>query len=421
MGDSPLHPRLQRSLDKASRNHEGYPEDQRGDAWEPKAPEPEPEGTPEPRPDPFRLEVIDSATFARTEYKLDWDCRGLLVRLQPAVLGGPKKALKTSLLIDLAVSLGTGTAFLDHFACPCPRRVLFLSGESGEATLKETALRGCAAKGIDLADAGVSWCFRLPHLADPGHLGVLLQTIRQHRAEVLLLDPLYLSLLAGMGGQGPQASNLYQMGPLLMTVARTCIAAGCTPVLAHHFKITRAEPDKEPQLEDLSHAGIQEFARQWVLLGRREKYQPGTGRHQLWLSVGGSAGQSGLWALDIDEGAIDEDFRGRRWDVTLKTASEFRESFRTQKDADKAEAKVRKNNDDDRKVLTALDRLDPNRQGAGCNQIRVEADIPKERMQRSVRRLREEGILEPVEVTATAGNGAKLEAEGVRRCAEEEG
>ncbi len=55
---------------------------------------------------------------------------------------------------------------------------------------------------------------------------------------------------------------------------------------------------------------------QWLLIGRREDYEAGSGEHKLWLSVGGSAGHGGLYALDINEGPSGAD---RHWNVELST------------------------------------------------------------------------------------------------------
>src|SRR5262249_48117394 len=159
---------------------------------------------------------------------------------------------------------------------------------------------------------------------------------------VLLLDPLYLSLLAGVGTQGPQANNVYQMGPLLMAVSQACLSVGCTPILAHPFKLTRPNPYGEPQLEDLAFSGIQEIARRWVLLGRRSPYEAGSGVHQLWMSVGGSVGHSGLWGLDIEEGVIGEDFKGRKWDVHIVRATDVRTEMKNEKAVGKTEEKARR-------------------------------------------------------------------------------
>jgi RecA-family ATPase len=59
----------------------------------------------------------------------------VLVKGMPGILGGPKKTLKTSTLADLVVSLGSGPPFLGPFKVYRKAKVLFVSAESGEATV----------------------------------------------------------------------------------------------------------------------------------------------------------------------------------------------------------------------------------------------------------------------------------------------
>jgi hypothetical protein len=113
----------------------------------------------------YRFSPITSAEFAQAKYNVRWLVHKVLVAGQPCVVGGPKKALKTSTLIDLCVSLGSGVPFLGFFQVPRPVRTVMLSGESGEFTLRETAFRVCAAKGVRLADVDCQWDFRLPQLS----------------------------------------------------------------------------------------------------------------------------------------------------------------------------------------------------------------------------------------------------------------
>lgn len=382
-----------------------------GDAYEGRAAEGD------TRPSRFRFRT--SAEFLSGNYQLSWLVKGLLVEGQPGVLGGPKKALKTSLVVDAALSLGTGTPFLGRFAVPKARRVGIMSGESGEATLRDTAIRVAEAKGIDPKAADVLWEFQLPRLADPGDLAALGRALREEKVEVLFIDPLYLCVLAGAVMPAIQTSNVFQMGPLFLGVARACLDVGCTPIPAHHFKLTRANPYDEPQLEDLAFAGIQEFARQWLLVGRRERYDPGTGLHELWLSAGGSAGQSGLWALDIDEGVIDDDFRGRRWEVSFQNPTEARQGKGAQKEEEKKAKKRKAEADEEARFMGELDRLDPEKRGAGLRQVRDAAGMSGDKVGRVVQRLVAAGLLVEIgSLKIPIGSNASRTVEGVRRAPE---
>ena len=150
--------------------------------------------------DTFRPDFIDSGAFSRKTFANEWLVERCLVPDQPCVIGGPKKALKTTIALDLAISLGTGTRFLTQFRVPERRRVAVLSGESGRAALQDTARRICAAKGVPFdRKCGVSWSFRLPCLNRPADLQELGKHLRAHDIEVAILDPLYLCLLGELG------------------------------------------------------------------------------------------------------------------------------------------------------------------------------------------------------------------------------
>jgi hypothetical protein len=370
-----------------------------GEAWEP----------------PPAFDFIDSRTFIRRDCRPTWLIRRLVVKGQPCIMGGPQKTLKTSIEIDMGVSMGTGCKALGHFDPGGRFRVGILSGESGEAALQNTFQRVCAARGVDPAEAWVFWGFRLPSLADPVQLAQLADRVRAYRLDVIMFDPLYLGLLSGVKGGEFDAKSLYDVGPLLMRFSDTMLAAGATPLLCHHFKQTRADQFAEPDLGDLNYAGVREFARQWVLLGRRSRYEH-TGRHALYLVAGGSMGHSYAYALDVNEGVMDEDFGGRVWETTVAPAGDVRRHDRDEKEEAKRQARWEKDDQDDAAVIRVLRENDRARLGMATSKVRDLARLNTARMARAVDRLTRAARVCRTEVTIRSGRGHKSESkvEGIR-------
>ncbi len=266
----------------------------------------------------LQFTAITSRELATTTYNLEYLVEGVLVRGQPTVIAGPKKTLKTNISIDLALALGQGGLFLGRFNVPAAVKVGVMSGESGAATIQETARRIAWAKNWALEYfEGVVWSFDVPQLNIPTHIAALRRFILDHELEVLILDPTYLMML----GLGQDAGNLFVVGSYLKSIGDLAQETGCTPILCHHLKKSINEPYEPAELENIAWAGFQEFVRQWILLNRRVRYDPDQGgHHELWMSVGGSAGHSGLWGLNIDEGTRQED-GGRRWEVEVISAA----------------------------------------------------------------------------------------------------
>jgi hypothetical protein len=344
--------------------------------------------------------------------------RPVLVAGQPCIIGAPKKTMKTSLMVDLAVSLASGTDFLQHFEVDRSYRVVMLSGESGEFTLQETIKRVCPFRIVDPEEIDCLWGFSLPRLSRADDLAALQQALRETGREVLILDPLYLALLNGNGDLN--AANLYQMGPLLLDVCRACLDVGCTPLLVHHAT-RQLKTGEVMQLEHLAFAGIAEFARQWLLLSRREAYLAGSGSHKLWLNYGGSAGQSGCVALDIEEGQLLDNFQGRRWDVAVQQAGKAIRAQRNAKQEAKEAKEAEQLEEDEAAILDALDRLDQEGKGVSKEEVREVANLGTRgcsRLDKAVKSLVEKELVEKLTVqvpTGRNGMGTRAAA-GIRRC-----
>ncbi len=353
------------------------------------------------------FEIVTAAELDDGDYRLDYLVPGVVAAEQPLIIAGQFKTLKTSIAFDFSVALASGQPFLGHFGIPKKRRVLILTAESGLATVQDTCRRICRSHGIRLRDIdGLAVCDRVPMLENPSHVDELQKIIEAERFEVVVADPAYLML------DGDNAGNLFSMGSQLRTFAEMSLRAGATPILLHHAKKNNVNAiDYQPlELADLAWAGFAEFARQWLLLSRRERYAEGSGDHRLWMSVGGSAGHNGCWGVDIAEGSPD-DPEGRRWEVSIDDAREARERAATEaeqrREAARQEQERKAMESNREKVLAAFRGVSPPR--LTKKQIRDRASLNARSADIVVGYMIRIGeLLDGVK--ATAGNGQKYDA-----------
>jgi hypothetical protein len=341
-----------------------------------------------------------------------WLVKRLIAARQSCFIGAPMKCMKTSMAADLAVSLESGTPFMGYFDVYRKQHVAFLSGESGEYTIGETIARICKARGLDAYTLPIALQFELPQLANPAHLARLAAGIKREGIEVIFIDPLYLALLSG---SDVDPRSLFGMGPLLSGVTRSCLDAGATPILIHHANRAGGRKEEALGLEDLSYAGCAEYARQWLLINRRQTFTSGQ-PHRLRLLVGGSCGQSGLWSVDIDDGGLEDDFTGREWRVTVQPGSIETAEKERERSQKKERERLETESKEEERFLAALDKLDQDAKGASLNDVADLASLSHAKGKATFTRLLHRNIVESVAgFTVQGGNGARNKAQGVRR------
>jgi hypothetical protein len=107
------------------------------------------------------------------------------------VIGGPPKACKSWLGLDLAVSVASGTACLEHFAVDTPGPVVAYLAEDALHSVRDRVAQICTHRGLALADLDLhvitTSSLRLDLEADRHALH---QTLLTLKPRMLLLDPL---------------------------------------------------------------------------------------------------------------------------------------------------------------------------------------------------------------------------------------
>ena len=225
---------------------------------------------------------------------------------------------------------------MNHFQAARPVRTILLCGESGWPVFQENIRRITEARGVkqstllDNLFVGV----KLPKFGNALHQETLTREITEKQAEAIIFDCAYRSV------PGDSVSNQFSMGEVLDAIGTTVEAVGATLILLCHTP-KHVAPGEPLELDNVAFAGFSEFAAQWLILNRRQRYEPGTGHHALWAVVGGRAGHSGTYAIDLDEGEFHQG-EDREWRVSVSKGQEARKTERGRRDKEREEAQAEK-------------------------------------------------------------------------------
>jgi hypothetical protein len=362
----------------------------------------------EAAPSSFAIKFLTSAELDDDDFPQRYLIDDVVTEAQGGIISSRYKGLKTSISIDAAVSIASGTAFLGHYHVAEPRRVAILSAESGLAALQETARRVCKARGIALRDLADSllWSTARLRMTSRDVVDALGEVITARQLAMAVIDPTYLYF----AGIGESVSNLFAVGDALMPISDLVEQTGCTIVLVNH-NVKHRGPDigqfDPPELSEISMSGWAEWARFWVLLARRQEWNCDTGQHWLWMATGGSAGHAGLVGVDVIEGKA-RDPGGRRWEVNVNGLDDAREQKKRQAEKREAERREKREDEHRRKLLDAL-RV--HREGETAKKLREVSGLNGTNFATAIRTLLKEGRAK----TCTVKKSGK-DWEGYRPC-----
>lgn len=332
-----------------------------------------------------------AAELNASEYQLEYFIENVFSKRQPMAIVAPQKANKTNIACDMAISLATGQPFLGKFRVTAPVNTAIFSCESGEPTLQETNRRVALSKGIPPSTIqNLYYCFDIPSLDSASDLRKIRRFIEQNEIQVLIIDPFYLT-----ANLGQDAGNLFIVGEKLKALTKLMQETGCSIVLIHHTrKNTGQKEGAEPRMENIAYSGLPQWMRQWILIDRREPYDgDNPGSHKLWINIGGSAGHSLFFGLNIEEGS-QNDSGGRRWEVEVIPATEARAQSRSAQEQQTDRRKDARLQADIKIIGKYLKDNGPNTQ----TKIRSATGIPPARIGQALFSMAEDGTVEECKV-----------------------
>jgi RecA-family ATPase len=317
--------------------------------------------------------VLDGQQILELELPPEkWLIEGLVEAEGLLVIGGPLKSLKSSIVLDMAFGLATGTKVLGKYRVPEPKKIVLITAETSKRAI-QAKLAKLVAKHKPHPEllANFAWHSTAAKLTDPEYMADLEAYLLANRPTICIIDPMYVS----MGDT--ESSAVSAVGRVLADYAALCERHDCLAAIVHHFN-RKGQPGARPGLLDLTGAGCAENCRQWILLKHRLPYKP-EHPHNMWMVTGSSNCRADAYIATIDE---------TKWSVHLDEAGEIEQT-----------EKKHKNDGAINELLDAVSRLkDDGPEARTLNKLAQFLGKGKESVRTLLSRAVDGGMLEETEV-----------------------
>lgn len=240
--------------------------------------------------------------------KPTWMVEGIWSESAHGVLAGPPKTYKSVLSTDLAVSVASGTKFLNHFPVPQTGPVILIQKENDEGEVHDRFARILHSRGLMGSASVTSGSLtytrdNLPpvhifdpdfDLTDPADIRYLRRECRKKAPVLVVLDPLYLLV------PSVDENSAHEMTPVLERLLRIKQNYNAGTLLIHHFKKQQAEGGTRSMAERISGTGV--FGRWYESALLLERPDEGTNEIQMTPVHRGHPASGIIWA-DFDLGS----------------------------------------------------------------------------------------------------------------------
>ena len=222
---------------------------------------------------PLILDIVtDRELMADMSQYPGWLVEGFWTRKSHGIVAGEPKSFKSTLTLDLAVSVASGKPFLGAYPVNEPGPVLIIQNENAGWIMKDRLskirnhkqLTGNVQK-ISPRVYDVTFARDVPiyylnqqgfSLSDPFHKKWLLKVVQQLEPVLVILDPLYLMF-------DGDVSNAQELNPILTWLLRAKQEYDFSLMLIHHFRKTDAKRGGQRMLGSTTLHGWVESA--WYL------------------------------------------------------------------------------------------------------------------------------------------------------------